>query len=220
MNNEQEQNIPADILEAIKSSQVYTKLEKIGDRYGLLIDQIGQLDVDTRLTMLGKSKSDKFVDTIAKNLEISKQTAEKIAVDINTEIFMTLRESLRKMQEQAEKAADEEAAKPISTPTIQPDHSALEKAGDFTVIPAPASTSSPLYDSSKLKREDVLNDLENIEKLKPESAGSFVEHLLANPVVNPVLNSTPKPQQAKPASKPAPVQPPRAPGSDPYREQI
>jgi hypothetical protein len=214
MINAEQKNIPADILEAIKTSQVYDKLEEIGGRYNLLLDQIGQLEVDTRMLMIGKTKSTKFIETITKNLEISTETAEKIASDINTEIFTSLRESMQKIQSEAEQSeVAKETEKPVPTPLYQPptpDLSHIEKAGNFTIEKRPSSN-SPQYNDSTLRKEAVLSDLENIKNLKPENANAFVEHLLANPVTIPQQVEVKKPVSPPPAQKY---------GADPYREQV
>ncbi len=143
---------------------------------------------------------------MAKELEISTQTAEKVAADINDEIFVALRASMRQAQEAAEQAR---MSPPASTP-VPPNTSPIEHVGNFSVIQRPPST-SPQYNSSTLTKEDVLNDLENIEKLKPQNAENYVEHLLENPTPTPV------PPQPRPSMPPPP---PRTPGVDPYREQF
>ena len=209
MDNKEQNQIPRDILEAIETSKVYDALEKLGEKHNLLLDQVGQLEVDTRLMLLGEIKSANFVDTIAKDLEISKGKAEAITADINTEIVTPLRDSLRKMQEEAEKREVEE-------PIVRPAHIAaqinpIEKVGNFT-IHQPTPSHSPQYNDSNLKREDVLHDLENIEKLKPENASNFVEHLLSNP------SSRPAEQQE--VKKAVPPTEQKKYTTDPYREQF
>ena len=57
MENKKIQNIPADIKKATDSSDVYTKLEKIGDRYNLMLDQVGELNMYVEQMMTGKIKS-------------------------------------------------------------------------------------------------------------------------------------------------------------------
>ncbi len=206
-------NIPPEIVEAIKSSRVYDKLEQIGERYGLMLDQIGGLDVQTRMVLLGELRSTEFVSAVAKDLEISIQTAEKIAADVNTEIFDVLRTSMRRAQEAAEQAR---MSPPAPTP-VPPSTSHIEKVGDFSVIQRPPST-SPQYNSSTLNKESVLNDLENIKKLRPENAENYVEHLLENHTPpTPPVPPAPKPVQP---TRPIPPPPPRLPGIDPYREQF
>ncbi len=217
MENQNTQNIPVDILEAIDSSHVYTKLEKIADRYNLHIDQLGQLNVDTEGVMIGKIKSDKFVETIAKDLEISEEIAEKIAIDINNEIFASLRESLRKMQENKEiKSIPLSTPPPISPNTLNLSNEKLEKAGGFTIENRPPSN-SPMYNDSLLTKEDVLKEVEEVDEIVGIKKGvSFVDHLLSSPVSSPQQTESVKeePKEEIKKSEPAKYT------VDPYREQI
>lgn len=206
--NTQHNQIPQQIVDAIESSWVFEALEKIGETYGLHIDQIGQLDVDTRRTLLGKEKSSDYIKNITENLEISSELAEKIATDVNTQIFLPLREHLQKTQEAVESVVEQ----PQSTPsTPPPPANPVEKVGNINIIRRPAS-SSPQYNDSKLDKDAVLHDLENIEKLKPQNAPNFVEHLLGNPVQSPAQTEVKKPTP--------PPQPQKKYDTDPYREQI
>ncbi len=191
------------------SEETYEKITSIGDRYYLLIDQMGELAAEIRDIITGATPSSKFIAELKSRLEISEQTATKIATDVSNEIFMDIKEALQKIQEEAEKASPSAPQTPPSTP--KPDIAPIEKAGDFSVINRPPSA-SPIYNDSNLKRENVLHDLENIEKLKPENAHNYVEHLLTGTVQKPA--PTPPPIQ--------PVTPPiqRKPGPDPYREQV
>lgn len=193
--NNKEREIPAEILEAIKSSRVYLKLEEIGERYNLLLDQVGQLEVDTRMVMVGNLESEKFIETMAKNLEISMGMASKIASDINIEVFVPLRESLRKTQGTVEQS------QPTPPPPQNPSLSPLEKAGGFEIINNKPASSSSQYKDSSLNKDQVLKDIEN-----PPSKVSFVDHLLANP--------------ATPPKPPTPEPPKKSPAIDPYREPI
>lgn len=203
MNKTTEQNIPQDILDVIKKSDMFNRLEKIGNKYNLMIDQMGQLSADTRMVMLGKERSDKFVDNIAKNLEIPRDTAQNIARDINDEIFSSIRESIRKMQENAVR---EEVEKHISS---------IEKAGNMKIEKAPQS-SSPQYNDKAFDREKVLKEIEN-----PVPTRDFVEHLIENHTPESI-------QTEKPEQKPQfiPQNPPKQNteekkyGGDPYREPI
>ena len=133
-------NIDANlIVKTMSSIGTYSKLESIGEKYNLMIDQIGQLEIDTRMVMIGKIKSDDFVDTIAKNLEIPRETAQKIAVDINNEILMTVRESIRKMQE-GESIVEEKIP---SAPPIPP--RPIAQMNTERPVPVPNPIQTPNY---------------------------------------------------------------------------
>ncbi len=178
-NNQNPQNLPADILQAIESSDVYTKLEKIADRYSLLLDQLGTLNMYTERLMIGKIKTSDFVETIEKDLEIPNSIAAKIASDINHEVFEGLRESLRNMQEEKE-ILQTVSPVPITPPAPELSHaetiSAIEKAGNFTfekALPAPSST----YNTTTLKKEEVLKHLDNPPTSAPSATDQYRESI-------------------------------------------
>ncbi len=207
--------IPDHIQKALKNAEVFTALEKIGDTYGLLLDQIGSLDVVTRQVLLGKIKSSDYISEIAKELEISNQTAEKIAAEVSTKIFTPLRDSLKKTEEPTPAIP---APTPLPAPlaTIpKPPIAPIEKAGDFRVEKA-APSSSPIYNDSSLKKEEVLADLESITNLKPENAKNFVEHLLSAPEKVPDIAPRVVPLNKPPSP---PVEDKKY-TVDPYREGI
>lgn len=190
------------------SEQIYKKIEDIAHRNDLTIDQMGELAAEIRDVITGVTPSNMFVSDLKERLEIKEAQASIIAGDVSTEIFNSIKESLRKAQEESEKTA---LARPSITPPppIAPPVSPIEKAGNFNIIRQPSSY-SPQYNHDTLDKDAVLHDLENIEKLKPQNANNFVEHLLTTPVSSPP--AIPK--------KPAPPVTPRKDGVDPYREQV
>jgi hypothetical protein len=234
MDQNESNQLPTDIQKAIDNADVYTALKKIGDEYGLMIDQLGTLDRITRQVLIGKVRSSQYISLVAKELEISNQTAEKIAVDVNTQIFAPLRESLRKMQEKAETEPVENAAtnapvqssiKGASPQTPPPPTAPIEKVGQFTIVKQGAS-SSPQYNDHTLSKETVLADLENIKQLRPENAENFVEHLISGPVKSdPQVEGVKIPKQVvAPPNIPTGETPPtpqaKKYSDDPYREEV
>lgn len=209
-NNNQNNNIPNEILTLIHSGSVYEKLEKIANKYNLFIDQLGQLNADTEMVMIGKIKSSLFVKILSKDLEISENIAQNIAEDINTEILDNIRDSLRTLQEQQESQESTEnttsSSQPHSQIPIDQTISAIEKAGQFTVEKEeePAPFPKPIDDN--LSKEELLKHLEG------ESI-PLVDHLLTTPVSNPTKVEVKKVEEVKPIEQ-------GVKRVDPYREQI
>jgi hypothetical protein len=79
----------------LRSSEIYTAIEKIGTEFGLHIDQIGALDAETRSVMIGTKNKEDFLSDISDNLEISKEMAGEIITKINENIFLKIRELLK-----------------------------------------------------------------------------------------------------------------------------
>jgi len=219
--------LPADIQEAIKSTDLAAKFAKISEKHSLHIDQSGALQTETILVMLGLESSDDFVENVKKGLEVSRDEAVALAKDVNTEILDSIRNSLRILQSQEESEPTENvsinppAPQPIaptpvilatpsaptpSSPTIpNPAITSVEKAGDFTVIQHPES-SSEQYKEGNIDKEAMLKHIENDHV-------PLVDHLLTTPVSSPQVVEEKNTEVQKPEEK-------KAYTMDPYKEQI
>lgn len=137
--------IPEEILKFIHSGNVYSKLESIGDKYGLNLDKLGDLNIITEKAMIGEIRSSDFIGIVSKNLEIPEETAENIANDISNDIMLPIRSSLQKIQEGSE--FDYDNVEPQTTPN-QPQTTPQPPAPPtpptpITPIPAPTPTTPP-----------------------------------------------------------------------------
>lgn len=246
--------IPEYILSAIHSGKVYSALEMIAEEFGLMIDQLGQLNMDTEKMLTGEIKSESFIKTLEKDLEIPNDVASKIVEKVNSDIIIPLRSSLQKMQSQSETPQVLSTTKPsnpiihlnphqsTSTPSQSttptniptntqkdPNISAIERVGGFTIEKHEAPTSSYLNNIPHPSKEEVLKKIED-QTPKPSLSAAMVDHLLTTHVDSPE-----KKEDVVPA--PAPVQPttPQPPTksvepkitpekksytTDPYREPI
>ena len=91
-------SLPQDIQQAITSETVSGNLEILGQKYSLRVDKIGDLIDEVGMVMLGFKKSSDFIGSLSKRLEIDRETAESLAVDIDNDVFKKIRESLRNVQ--------------------------------------------------------------------------------------------------------------------------
>src|SRR3989344_6268141 len=66
------------------------------ERYALHIDQGAILERELMLLLLGLENPDEFADALYKELPVSKQTVADIMIDLNKEVFVPLREEMRK----------------------------------------------------------------------------------------------------------------------------
>jgi hypothetical protein len=96
---EQLVKLPEDVRKAISSVDLRDKIKKIAEKHHLHIDQAGDLETETVLVMLGLEPTDDYKRNIKKALQISDTPAHAITFDVNKEIFMPIRESLKKAQE-------------------------------------------------------------------------------------------------------------------------
>jgi hypothetical protein len=206
------------------SEPIYKKIEDIGNRHDLNLDQMGELAAEIRDVITEAVPSTEFTKELKDRLEVDEDKAIDITADVDNEIFKYIKSLMEQLTEVSQivntpPAPKKVATKPVTqaAPAIAP----IEKAGDFKVINSPAPSSSPLYNDHTLNREDVLADLENIKNLQPEKAETYVEHLL-EPVPAP---TAPPPPPPKPVTPPPQIpQQPRPEGKkyeeDPYREPI
>ncbi len=100
--------LPKDIQDAILSVDLRSKMELITRKNNLHIDQAGDLENEVVFVMLGLEHPGNLVSNIAKDIEVSEEKAEAIAGDLNREIFLKIRESLKKVFEERDKERGEE----------------------------------------------------------------------------------------------------------------
>lgn len=92
--------LPKDLQDAILALDLRAKMQFITKKNNLHIDQAGALENETVFVMLGLEHPDDLIYNIAKHMEVSKQKAEVIAEDLNREIFLKVRDSLKKIFEE------------------------------------------------------------------------------------------------------------------------
>ena len=89
--------LPEDLKNAIFSIDSAETIQAIGKKSNLPIDKIGELADETGLVMLGLTHPNNFISNLAERLKLDKESARKIAEEINTQIFAKVRESLKKI---------------------------------------------------------------------------------------------------------------------------
>jgi seryl-tRNA synthetase len=210
--------IPKEIQEFSESADLFDISEKIGNQFGLHIDQIGELDSRIRAILRGLASSKTFSNEIQKVLEITPDLASKITEEVNKQVFQVLK---TKMQD-------------IEKSSI----SDLEKIGNFTIEQPEKEEAEEKTESLKsmsdetvtsTHREALLNALENPEPT-PQPVMSTGDNIHTEPLVDLLMNkptSIPEERVVKMSPAPTPVATPKvepvkkvALGPDPYRETI
>lgn len=105
--------LPADVQTAIQSSDLHAKVSAVGAKHQLHIDQVGELEDEVMLTMLGFAPLEGMGARLAQTLHLPTETGENLATDINVQLFTSIRESMKAFA--AKKAL---AATPAPTPTM------------------------------------------------------------------------------------------------------
>jgi hypothetical protein len=165
--------LPKDLQEAVFSEWAGNVLQAIGKKYNLSPDKISNLANLTGLVMFGLSPAKDFIINIAREVYIDKETARKIADDINAQIFSKIRESLRKIHG----TLGEETISPppvsqpvkITTPASPPSPTPI-KPPPPSSPPPPPSPAGPVKISETIDREKILKEIEKIEdaEIRPE----------------------------------------------------
>ncbi len=116
---ERYRSLPENMKAAIGSIDNIAVIKYVGEKYHLHIDQIGKLSDQIGLVILGLEPSTNFVKNIEESSKIDHQTAENIAREINEQIFLKIRESLKQMEENKNTPKPEDLLKEINaTPNI------------------------------------------------------------------------------------------------------
>jgi hypothetical protein len=202
--------LPKEVQEAVTSADVHDKILGVAKKYGLHVDQEGELVDQIGLIMLGLSPSKDFVKNFSSSAEVDVKTATSIAEDINKEIFDEIRESMREIEHNVE---TEQNSQSISD---------IERVGGFNIENSKedqnnnSSTDQPIE-----SHEDVINAIENPSSVSNNTENILIDHFLSGPIasvekkvedvvpVKPVIDDDPVPQKPKPPK-----------GPDQYREPI
>ncbi len=185
------QQLPEDVKKAVFSVESGRIIQAIGKKYNLTPDKIGNLANETGMVMLGVSPAKDFIINIARNVYIDKETARKVASDINAQIFAKIRESLKKIHGAFEEEEEIKPAPspfltpkpppppvpkptPIITPISQP--SPLPAQTSPIPTPIPPSTPGPVKIGDVIDREKILKEIER-EDIKHPSNDPYREQI-------------------------------------------
>jgi hypothetical protein len=98
----QHELLPEDVKEAISSTEVTEKLSEIAKKNNLLIDESGILEEETSYVMLGLTHPNDFAKKIRERLGVDQETANNLVNEVNSGVFLPIRESLMKLHEKEE----------------------------------------------------------------------------------------------------------------------
>jgi hypothetical protein len=200
-----------ELIKKYANLRIYSQIEYIGQKHGLHIDQIGLLDSETKAMIVGVTPREKFIAEVMDGLGVSLGKAEAIAQDVNSNIMIPLRESLKNP----------------TGPTEVPPQAPLEE------IPHPAVAIHELENPTSTTSANILNrSLE--QKLLSESSSTPSTHeitVIKTSASNSQQPSAPSkipvplpPSQASRPMTPRPPVPPKPPQksytADPYREAV
>lgn len=88
-------------------------------KYGLRIDQVSILEREIMLLLMGIENPDEFTQALSEEAKLEKKVIENIVQDINTQIFVPLRERMRGGEVNASPPLAMPAAKPVEVKPSQ-----------------------------------------------------------------------------------------------------
>lgn len=110
--------LPADVQQAILSVDVGKKIQTIGAMFGLHIDQLGLLEDEVMLVMLGFTDPNNFADALVDHLHIPKEISLQITAEISSAVFIPIRESMQAfMSVRAQQSTASQPHQPATTAT-------------------------------------------------------------------------------------------------------
>jgi hypothetical protein len=182
--------LPPEVRDVLASDELHKKIVGIGEKHHLHIDQIGVLEDEVVLVMMGLANPGDLAEELTKQSSLELPKAEEVVADVSQEIFLPIREAMKKFAESnvAEKSVVMPSAASVTntapTPTPIP---------PILATPAPAPTTPvPAIKPAEIHAADLM-------------------------LSEPTMSMPPKPALTTPASKveapnPAPYK------ADPYRE--
>jgi len=133
--------LPKDIQTTLSSIEVDKKIQNIGKKYDLHIDQIGLLGEIVGFVLLGFTPRKNLIAEVKKELEINSTQASLIVSSVDNEIFKPVRESMEKI-ESPENTKGEDVA-PTQKPSAMQDDYREDvpiKKSPLLVSPVPSSS--------------------------------------------------------------------------------
>lgn len=89
--------VPENIRAVISSEDTDEKIFDISQKYDLHIDTTGGLGKLTLMVMIGLLKPQEFIPELTRRLKLDQETANKVAQEVNEQIFKPIRDSLKRI---------------------------------------------------------------------------------------------------------------------------
>lgn len=193
-------------------------------KYGLRVDQSGVLEREIMLLLMGIEDPDEFTQTLAEEARLDQKTIDSIVQDINAQIFVPLRDEVRKNDEGQTSLNSGTPGLPKLIPSQKPggttqSHFHLQNKITAPIQPQPFRGETPKL--LPVEEKKLLDDHEepHIEfKKVPPPPPPNLPGVIHHPPITPPPPSTP------PIPPPLPLSPePKTAvqySVDPYREPI
>jgi hypothetical protein len=170
---EQLNTLPKVIKDAISSIDLGGKIRRIADKNMLHIDQAGVLENETMFVMIGLEPIEDYKENIKRELNISRDRAQAITAEIDKEIFMSIREAMKKVQNNTTDES-EEIKKQVEKQNLVR-HTAPPPPNLPTAEPVAPAQSQDIDSNLVARHLSDEQDKPHFEKKKPYSTDPYRE---------------------------------------------
>ena len=219
---EKYEKLPEDLKNAIFSVETADIIQKISKKYGLQIDQMGELASETGLVMMGLTHPKDYIKNLSGRLGVDIDTAKKIAQEVNSEIFLPVKEHLKKIHGIEKEAPEKDMEVKLPGEEVTPFELTQKHKPEPPLVP---EITKPPEPSAPPKPEPDLSDTAHPTAPKPSAepqpeteppTAIFREKIMEKPFRKPSQTTEIEEPKETPPSKTAEEYK----EGDPYREMI
>ena len=187
-------NLQPEIQDAIMSSNYEKNLYEIAQKHKLNVEQLGELELNTTLVLLGQTHPDEYADELEEDLKLPKEKIGEIVTDVNERIMKNIRELIKKnfADDDETEAQAEVPVPPYIASEMQKPAPVAEKTitQPTTTVPTPKVESS-IYGKAGI---EILDGVDMIsQKLKGVTMNKSVVSDHSIPKVTPTTPQAPAP---------------------------
>lgn len=201
--------LPAQVQEAIASSDFEERIRAICRTHNLHVDQMQAVADETTLAMLGFIDMDSLAAGLQEQAHLSAEQAQTVASAITAEVFVPIRESMKAWAVNRRNVSETASAIPSvimpssSIPVVPP---APTPTTASSAIPTPPPVPAPVPKPAAVPNLGAADAMLNEKKVTPPPAAAPAPAAPATPAASPM----PKVDPAQPQTYKA----------DPYREPV
>lgn len=198
--------LPKTIQDAILSSDYQNTLIEIGKKYGLTVEQLGILEQETTLVMMGLTSPNSYRSDLQSQMGAGVDSSKigGIVDEVNNKVFFAIRELLKLMNLSPEEVAKIEK---------EGEEEKVMQGAGVEVTKVPTTSVPSTTPTREPNRNDLLKGIEN----PPKGSGlTLAEQKLAGTFSMPTKETSYVPKSMPPVSAPVkPATPVNAPGTAP-----
>ncbi|MCE9549391.1 hypothetical protein K8Q98_03290 [Candidatus Nomurabacteria bacterium] len=241
---EQMEKLPPEIRELFLMPDLGEKIIAIGKKNTLNVEQMGSLETETYLVMLGLVRPEEFESELKSNLKIDELKAKNIITDVNLQILSGIREKLEKLHEKKEgdaplteseelemanqlksikvpvvsEAPKQAAPQPNKTPdVIKTNETQILNGAGIEIIPAPLEITGGKVKQDEKPAPIIVNTVV-VEEKKDSEPHPILAQKLAGSFKMPETKTEYSLNNLSKAGEVKPVEGKELPKIDPYRE--